>query len=177
MVTAINPLFPNFLPPALFSAGRQVRAPSVRPADTLAAVLLLVFLTLPLPSWALVTGLHEFSSASGPTAAASIAVAVPAGTRIGDLMLAAVGARGGSDVTIGTRAGWSAIPGSRKRSKWCSSAWWRAQPGARTPIPRGVPLSVSIATLRSSSTYAKTTEPEGGPHQTSGAKNSLTTVV
>ena len=81
----------------------------VRPT-ALNRLLLLMFLVLPVPSWGLVIGFHEVSSNSAANQVGAIAVAVPAGTRAGDLMLAAVSARGGSNVTIGTPAGWTAIP-------------------------------------------------------------------
>jgi Concanavalin A-like lectin/glucanases superfamily len=114
MVIATNALLPNCLARLLFSAGRRLRAPSARRLDTpvaaLPGLLLVASLALPLPSWALVIGFHEVSSTSAANQVGSIAVPVPAGTRTGDLMLAAVSARGGSNVTIGSPAGWTAIP-------------------------------------------------------------------
>jgi Ca2+/Na+ antiporter len=112
----LNQQFSTFLARALASAGRHLRALGARPVDTPLTIplrlMLLVFLMLPLPSRALVVGFHEVSSTLAANQVASIAVAVPAGTRIGDLMLAAVSAHGtnGNALTIGTPAGWTAIP-------------------------------------------------------------------
>lgn len=73
------------------------------------------------------------STAAGNTVASTLAIPTPTGVSSGDVLVAAVGVRGGSSVTVTPPPGWSLIRTDNSTSSTQLSSYWRAAGPSEPP--------------------------------------------